>query len=196
MEATPSLEDRINRLEKSSRRWRRVSVSLGVGLIGIAMLAASPGQTSPAQDEIRTRKLVLVDDQGRTLADMASGKGQFGGLKFYDPQTHAPVAAIGINLDGTGFLMTRTTLVVDEKGRTVADVVYGKDKASGLRFYNPDTRACVCGIGFGTDGSGVLYINTKEGKPVVIHTGAVNDKGVPLENVQQAIDKFRQSLIP
>ena len=108
---------------------------------------------------------------------------EHGAARSFNPPHHhlpprrgeeRPFAAIGINPDGTDFLMSRTTLMVDEKGRTVAGMLYGKDKVSGLRSYNPDTRACVCGIGFGTDGSGVLYINTKEGKPVVIHTGTVN----------------------
>jgi hypothetical protein len=194
MTTVADLEERMIRLEKAARRWRLISIASTFCLMSAALLAASaPG---PAADELRTKKLIFVDDQGRTLADMTSGKGQFGGLKFYNPETHAVVSAIGINLDGTGFLQTRTVLIVDEKGRTIADMLYAKDRASGLRFYNPDTKSCVSGFGLGADGSGTEFINTKAGKQVVVHSGVVNENGVPLEDVQKALDQLRRSQIP
>jgi hypothetical protein len=192
--STIDLEHRIIALENTARRWRRISIAILLCSAAALLVAAdSPGSAS---DEIRTRKLILLDEEGRTLADLSSAKGKFGGLKFYNPETHAIVSAIGINLDGTGFLQTRTMLLVDEQGRTVGDLLYAKDKASGLRFYNPDTKFCVSGFGFGADGSGVEYLNTREGKQVIIHTGAVNEKGVPLEDVQKALDQLRRSAIP
>lgn len=194
MTTVADLEQRMIGLEKAARRWRLISIASAFCLMSAVLLAA--GAPGPASDELRTKKLIFVDDQGRMLADMTSGKGQFGGLKFYNPETHAVVSAIGINLDGTGFLQTRTVLIVDEKGRTIADMLYAKDRASGLRFYNPDTKSCVSGFGLGTDGSGAEFINTKAGKQVVVHSGVVNENGVPLEDVQKALDQLRRSQIP
>ena len=191
---TIELEHRIIALENTARRWRRISIA--IILCSAAGLLVAADSAGSASDEIRTKKLVLLDQQGRALGDLSSEKGKFAGLKFYNPETKAIVAAIGINLDGTGFLQTRTMLLVDEQGRTVGDLLYAKDRASGLRFYNPDTKFCVSGFGLGADGSGAEYLNTREGKQVIIHTGAVNEKGVPLEEVQKALDLLRRTAIP
>ena len=87
-------------------------------------------------------------------------------------------------------------IILDDQGRIVADMTSAKGKFAGLHFYNPDTKICVSGFGLGADGSGVEYLNTREGKQVIIHTGAVNEKGVPLEEVQKALDQLRRTAIP
>jgi hypothetical protein len=194
MSSVTDLEQRVAHLEKISRRWKRIAGVVVLGLIASLLVAAeAPTATT---DEVRTRKLTFVDQDGRTLGEITSDAGKFAGLKFYNPQTHAVVSAIGINTDKTGFLLSRTMILVDEQGRTISDLIYVKDKASGLRFYNPDTKFCVSGFGIGADGSGVEYVNTLQGKQVIVHTGAVNDKGVPLEDVQRAIDQFRRAAVP
>ncbi len=66
------LTTRMERLERASRRWKLV------GLMGLASIAAVVlmGQAAvPAvSDEVRTRKLVIVDDEGRPRAVLAAEK--------------------------------------------------------------------------------------------------------------------------
>lgn len=194
MSSVTDLERRVAELEDTARRWKRIAGAAVLGIMAVLLIAAEA--PLPTADEVRLRKLTFVDQQGRTLGEMSSEAGRFAGLKFYNPETHAVVSAIGINSDKTGLLQTRTMILVDEQNRTVSDLIYIKDKASGLRFYNPDTKFCVGGFGFGADGSGVEYLNTREGKQVILHTGAVNDKGVPLEDIQRAIDQLRHAATP
>ena len=67
MATTPSvadLVDRIHRLEQSAHRWR-------LGAIGLGLLLATgaAGPDAPAVvPEVRTRKLLLVDDRDRPCA--------------------------------------------------------------------------------------------------------------------------------
>jgi hypothetical protein len=66
------LETRLQSLERRMQRYRLATTVLGVGLVGLLCVAAeSPKATS---DEIRTKKLVVVDDQGKDVAHLSSSK--------------------------------------------------------------------------------------------------------------------------
>jgi hypothetical protein len=68
----PDLETRLQSLERRMQRYRVTTTVLGVGLVGLLCVAAdAPKATS---DEIRTRKLVVVDEQGKEMAHMSSSK--------------------------------------------------------------------------------------------------------------------------
>ena len=41
-----------------------------------------------------------------------------------------------------------------------------------------------------------MQVNTRDGRNVAQHTGLVNDKGVPLERVQQALEQMRRAATP
>jgi hypothetical protein len=194
MSSVTDLEQRIAQLEKMSRRWKGIAAAVMVGLVASISIGADPG--APTTDEVRTRKLTIVDQAGLTVGEITSDESKFSGLKFYNPQTHTVVSALGVTADKMGFLETHTMIQLDDQGRTVADMTYANGKASGWRFYNPDTKCCVSGFGLGTDGSGVEFINTTQGKQVVVHSGAVNDQGVPLENIQRALEDVRRATVP
>jgi len=66
------LETRLQSLERRVQRYRLATTLLGVGLVGLLCVAAeAPKATS---DEIRTKKLVVVDDQGKDVAHLSSSK--------------------------------------------------------------------------------------------------------------------------
>jgi len=68
----PDLETRLQSLERRMQRYRLATTVLGIGLVGLLCVAAeSPKATS---DEIRTKKLVVVDDQGKDVAHLSSSK--------------------------------------------------------------------------------------------------------------------------
>ncbi|MFT5289071.1 MAG: hypothetical protein ACI8QS_000972 [Planctomycetota bacterium] len=80
------LRARMNRLEAEARRWRLGALGLGLALVGSlglsAMAPASSGASAaPARDEIRAKRIVLVDaDDNEVGALEVNGKG--------DPQLH------------------------------------------------------------------------------------------------------------
>lgn len=67
---TPALEDRIVRLERSLARTRIAAITCGVGLavLGGSAFVSAQGRTV---DEIRTQRLVIVDDAGTTRLVLA-----------------------------------------------------------------------------------------------------------------------------
>ena len=95
---------RLDRLERSSRRWRRAAIGLGL----LAVAAAAPA-SQPAADELRTRRLVLVDAQGRPAAVLYHKQGAGCGLIFVDPANPKNVvSAFGWAADGSGQLVIAT----------------------------------------------------------------------------------------
>ena len=63
-EITSAIEDRVTRLERSVRRTQLTAAAVGVVLVVLVGLqfAREPGKVST---ELRTRRLVVVDDEGR-----------------------------------------------------------------------------------------------------------------------------------
>ena len=66
------LETRLESLERRMQRYRLTTTVLGVALVGLLCVAADSPKT--ASDEIRTKKLVVVDDQGKDVAHLSSSK--------------------------------------------------------------------------------------------------------------------------
>jgi hypothetical protein len=82
------LDQRLQRLEHRLNRYRLITASLGAALLGIIALGAA----KDASDEIRTKKLVIVNDQGKEGAVlMAGGKGS--ALILYDDTGHPMIMA-------------------------------------------------------------------------------------------------------
>jgi hypothetical protein len=96
----PDLETRLQSLEQRVQRYRFTTMVLGVGLVGLLCVAAdAPKATS---DEIRTKKLVVVDDQGKDVAHLSSTKN--GGIVRVQNHRGAVVFIAGAS-EGGGRLM-------------------------------------------------------------------------------------------
>ena len=65
------MEMRLEALERGMRRWKLISVALGLGLITVAVVAAAPGK---APEVLRCRKLEVVSDKGTVIAARGSAK--------------------------------------------------------------------------------------------------------------------------
>lgn len=59
------IEVRLQTLERGLRRWKLVSVALALGLIGLAVVAAGPGDV---QELVRCRRFEVVNDKGTVIA--------------------------------------------------------------------------------------------------------------------------------
>ena len=102
----PDLETRLRSLERRMQRYRLTTAVLGVGLVGLLCVAAdAPKATS---DEIRTKKLVVVDDHGKEMAHMSSSKN--GGIVRI--QNHAGYTVVIAGAAETGGRL----MVADDQG--------------------------------------------------------------------------------
>ena len=97
------LKQRLDCLEGRINRYRIITFSLAavvLALIGIA--ATSPKETS---EEIRAKKLVIVNDQGKESILLTAGK-QGGGLVLFDDVGH-PMVIAGCQETGGNFAVMR-----------------------------------------------------------------------------------------
>jgi hypothetical protein len=59
------IEARLQTLERGLQRWKRISIALVIGLIGLAILAAAPADVP---DVVRCRSLEVVNAKGTIVA--------------------------------------------------------------------------------------------------------------------------------
>ncbi len=131
------LAARVDQLERSARRWRWGAIALGSLLVAGAGTSDGPAVVP----EVRTRKLLLVDDKDRPCAVLQYAAGQACGLEFVDPDNPKNITSI---------------------------------------------------IGWATDGSGLVQVDTKDGRPVDFHVGSVGPTGVPLEAARKALEQLQR----
>ena len=77
-----AVEQRLDRLERANRRWK-VAVALAVGALGgvVALGAAGPAQVP---DELRAKRLVVVDQNNKPRAVLGPSSYGSSGLHLYD----------------------------------------------------------------------------------------------------------------
>ena len=119
-----TMEERINRLEEQVARYRRL---LGVaGLVGFIIIASAAVAVSlrptsveaqagaSLQEEVRTRRLIIVDEKGTSRATMDATKGK-PGLCLRDGSGRA-YAELSLFKEGPGLRL------YGEKGRVNAEL--------------------------------------------------------------------------
>jgi hypothetical protein len=90
------LESRLETIERRLSRYRLISVLLGLALVGLAGIAANaPSETT---QEIRARRVVIVDEKGRETGHMTSGPN--GGLLSLMNNEAIPVIRMGAGEKG------------------------------------------------------------------------------------------------
>ena len=72
----PNLEVRLQTLEKQMNRYRLTTTVLAIACVGLVGIAATAPK--PVSDEVRAKKFVVVDEQGKEAAHLSSGP--FGGI--------------------------------------------------------------------------------------------------------------------
>jgi hypothetical protein len=93
---SPELELRVQNLERRLNRYRLTSVFLGLGLIGLAGIAANAPTQAP--QEVRTHKLVIVNEGGKEVVHVVSGPN--GGLLSLLNNEGIPVVRAGAGEKG------------------------------------------------------------------------------------------------
>jgi hypothetical protein len=106
-----SIEDRLAKIERESRAWRRIALALAL-LIGASLSCTQSNQGPPASpstpsalaeasqsgrtlDTIRARKLEIVNDVGETVALLADGPtGGFLEIEAGDKKSYVIIASL------------------------------------------------------------------------------------------------------
>jgi hypothetical protein len=64
------LEQRIERLERQSRRYRLIMAGLCLAAVVAVTMAAAPDASDVKADEVTCRHLKVVNDEGKTVAEI------------------------------------------------------------------------------------------------------------------------------
>jgi hypothetical protein len=132
--ATPdSLSTRLDRLERDSRRWRRVAVGSWLAIAALLLLGQSAPRSAPSGGRVvEAERFVLRDARGRAGATLGWEADGAPRLAVHDPAGH-PRAVMTV---GTGGAPGLTLL--DPDGATArAALVVGPDGAPGFALFDP-----------------------------------------------------------
>ncbi len=118
-----TLEERIERLEQHNRFLK---AGLGILLLGVVAVGVfgrlgAAGVQSAAADEMTLRKLVIVDDEGRTRIVAGNYRGNFVGISHYDLDDQVRITTLAdsngaaevTHYDEAGMIRVHTTTLTD-----------------------------------------------------------------------------------
>ncbi|HWO87814.1 MAG TPA: hypothetical protein VNL98_01555 [Gemmatimonadales bacterium] len=171
-----SLTTRLDRLERDARRWRWVAAML-VGTLGITgLLAATTARPVPVADEIRTKRLVVVDGQGRDRVLLGEDLFRGIGLRVLDASgTLRVVLGVKHLVGDTPYL----ALIDQSPGWVRFSVELADDGSPSLELFSPVVRdkplldgggpnVARAQLSLGADGSPVLYLRDQNRTPRVV----------------------------
>ncbi|MGE3535844.1 MAG: hypothetical protein AB7N91_00240 [Candidatus Tectimicrobiota bacterium] len=152
-----AIVQRLERLERANRRWKRLAV-LGLALVGILPLLGAGKHDEPAvANEIQARAFVLVDREGTPLARLGLLPHGVWGLGFYD---QGKKSRLMLSIDHQG-ASTLSLLSKDGKGGLLLSA--SGNGSTSVRFVDTQwkTRAT---LATWPDGSPFLQLADREGK--------------------------------
>ena len=142
---------RLDRLERESRRWRRVALGSWLAIAALLLLGQSPPRAPRPANPARTveaERFVLRDARGRAGATLGWEADDTPRLVLHDP-VGQPRAVLAV---GTGGAPGLTLL--DADGKTVrAALVVGPDGAPGLALFDPAGKPRLAAALFHASGS-------------------------------------------
>ena len=132
--ASDSASARLDRLERESRRWRRVALGSWLAIATLLLLGQSPPRAARPPSPARTveaERFVLRDARGRAGATLGWEAGDTPRLTLHDPSGQ-PRAMLTVGAGGAPGLT-----LVDTDGVTVrAALVVGPDGAPGFALFD------------------------------------------------------------
>ncbi len=98
-----AIAGRLDRLERSNRRWKLLA-TMALTLLGVGVFMGAKGTARPpVVDELRARAFLLVDEQGTTLARLGWLPHGVLGLGFYDDGRRSRIL-LSVDDDGSSSL--------------------------------------------------------------------------------------------
>jgi hypothetical protein len=169
------MEDRIARLERSLRGTRFAAGAVGLALFALAGVQCASG-TPTVLDEVRARRIVLVDDEGRMRVEIAQDpadtqrRARSAGLRVFDNTGHERGGFATFDDGSVVFAMDAPHGVGDPMPDRLGLMV-SPDGSAGLMLLDNQTRAVAKIVSDGSGGGGVQVFKwDMEAKQIHIRT--------------------------
>ncbi|RPH76860.1 MAG: hypothetical protein EHM88_18855 [Candidatus Rokuibacteriota bacterium] len=123
-----SMAQRVERLERDQRRWRRLATAAGIGLVAVALM----GQKPPPRI-VEAERFILRDAAGRIRAELGVDTEQSVALRFKDADSMPKLSVATEN--------GSSVVVLNEQGgRVRAGLVTLPHGAPALTLYDPNGK--------------------------------------------------------
>lgn len=155
----PAIEARIVRLERSLRFTRLAAAGAGLALLVLAMVQCA-GRVPAVVDEVRARRIVLVDDEGRMRVEIAQDpkdtqrRARSAGLRVFDNTGHER-GGFGTFDDGSVVLAMDAPHGVGDPMPDRLGMTVSPDGSADLMLLDNQTRAVAKLVSDGNGGGGV-----------------------------------------
>jgi hypothetical protein len=127
-----ALTVRLDRLERESRRWRRVALGSWLGIAALLLLGQSPSRGANPARTVEAERFVLRDSRGHAGATLGWEADDTPRLALHDPGGQ-PRVVLTVGAGGAPGLT-----LLDSDGATVrAAFVVGPDGAPGFALFDP-----------------------------------------------------------
>jgi hypothetical protein len=131
-----TLEERVDRLERSNTKWKRMTVFLTLCLASVFVVG--PSRLLP--NEIHTQRLVLQDASGKDRISLGELSNGFSGMTVLDTEGVTRMT-LGLTRDGVATLLTQTPqgkpgAVLSTDWKSYSDLQIGNEKGQRV-FYAP-----------------------------------------------------------
>lgn len=133
-----SVDERLDRLERSLRRWRIVT---GIALVAALASAASAVALARPQDEVRAKSFVIMGGSGQAVGRLGEVKDKGPLLVLESKSAHAKVM-VGSMGEDAGL-----AVVADDGG--TASVMVGANGGHGIAVHGPGRSKLMAGYATG-----------------------------------------------
>ena len=156
-----NVEQRLAKLERTSRYWRFTAVALGLTLVAItAMGLADDAEQVP--DVIKARRFEVVNEQGTPQVILSQHEQLGGAIGTYNPQGER-VVLISLNATGVGGVIN----TFDGKGGKLVEIGAAEGRGGAIATYDGKGGELV-EIGVTKNDEGVITTYDGKGRELVL----------------------------
>lgn len=163
-----TIEERIESLEKSNRRYRLIIAALGLFTVAAVLMGADePGKV---YNDIHTRTLTIVNENGKALIRLTSDKTGAGYFALLN-KDEAEMVRIGASSWGDGYLIT-----YDKNGNRLVNLASSLNHTGGVSLLNSSGKE-VAVIGTNHVGDGSISLCDSSGNQQTYLASTDNNEG-------------------
>ena len=152
-----TIEERIERLERTNRRYRLMFTLLGV--VAICAVGISATQDDGIPDVIQAKAFEVVDDEGKRLAKLYDNQGN-GILETFNDKGRQ-IVMLGVSVNRAGFVS-----IFNDKGKQLVRLGT-REGYGGIITYNGKGNTIV-ELGSVLDGKSTITVSDDKGKRMIM----------------------------